>query len=115
MADEELKLRAEKYDYENYPDSQPYYVIRPFLSNIMALARSELSHQAQSGTLTLKTIRLMSCLPEQVLAEYDDLRALIRENQIRLDIAPKNEVLSLLEGMTVTTPNEDWLRASLVN
>lgn len=104
----------QKKQLENYADSRPYYVVRTLLPQAMLVARQTLKQQAsQPGGVQLKKIRLMSCLPDQVLAEYDDLRGLIADNNITLDVAPKNAFWSFVEGMDVTSPSASWLRESL--
>ena len=78
------------------------------------LARQELDKQAgEPGGISLKKIRLLSCLPEQVLAQYDDLRGMIEEHHIILQIAPKSKFWSFIEGMTVTNPRPRWLAEGL--
>jgi hypothetical protein len=104
-------LKDTRKQYIEFRDDQPYYVIRPVLKNIMVLAQEELSKKA--GPIQLKKIRLMSCLSDQVMAEYDDFRQLIEENNIELDIAPTNKFLSFFKGMNVSTPDPNWLKESL--
>lgn len=112
-ADKIKKLQSKKKKYATYPESKPYYVVRPFLPQAMAVARRTLAEQASQGQVKLKKIRLMSCVPQEVMAEYDDLRALIQENGIELDIAPTNGFMSMIEGIPVTSPSPKWLRKSL--
>lgn len=61
----------------------------------------------------LKRIRLMSCEPKKIFKAYPALREILNENDIVLDIAPKNKFFSFLFGKHVTTVNKDWLRRSL--
>jgi len=107
-------LVYERKELLSFKDSRPYYVVRTLLPQAMLVARAALKEQAaQPNGVTLKKIRLMSCLPDQVLAQYDDLRGLIDDNHITLDVAPKNVFWSFVEGMDVTSPSQSWLRESL--
>ncbi|MFL5783280.1 MAG: hypothetical protein ACJ76H_01640 [Bacteriovoracaceae bacterium] len=89
----------------NYPANKRYVKLFPILPRAFAVA-------AREDLSGVKKIRLLSCVPEQVLAYYKDLQAMINSG-IELDIAPKNKVMSLLEGKTVTSPDMNWLRKSI--
>lgn len=60
----------------------------------------------------LKQIRLMSCLPNQVLLAYPALTELISQNKITLDIAPEQVISSFLQDQQVTTLDQVWLAES---
>lgn len=108
------ELVSQRKEYETLPASEPYYVKRSVLPYAMQLARNKLAEQArQPEGVALKRIRLMLCLPNEVLAHYEDLRGLITDNKIELDIAPKNRFLSFIYGKTITSPDRGWLAKSL--
>lgn len=80
------------------------------LEQPMRVARMELLMQAATlQGVALRSVRLMSCKPQQVLLNYPNLRFLLEENKIPLDIAPSNQFWSWIEGFTVTSPAIDWM------
>lgn len=114
-------LRAERSEgiklinkYASWPPNRPTYQIKPLMPRVMEVARRELENQARSPQgVSLKRIRLMSCLSQLVLNQYGGLRALLKENSIVLDIAPENAIASWLDGQPVTSPNIEWLARSV--
>lgn len=118
---ERTKLTAERSRLENlinryrkWPPGKEAFLTKPLLPKVMEVAREELNRQAKTlGSVSLKRFRLMSCLPQLVLNQYDQLRALLKVNSIQLDIAPSNPVASWLDGQPVTTPDIEWLAKSV--
>ena len=109
-----LNLELRKLE-ELEANDKPLYRVLPIMPRIFALARAELARQSISGSKTgLRRIRLMSCQPREVLAQYSDLREMSEEFKLELDIAPPNRVMSALKGKTVTSPSKKWLRKSLI-
>lgn len=108
------KLRSQKQRLQKFSEEQPFFIVRPILPQAFRVAKKAATEKQLSPEgLPLKKIRLLSCIPHQVLAQYDDLRGLIEENHIELDIAPKNAFWSFVKGMDVTNPDIDWLKQSL--
>jgi hypothetical protein len=99
------KVQRYRGTVAKYPANKRYIKLFPILPRAFAVAaREDLSN--------VRKIRLLSCVPNQVLAYYKDLQAMI-DSGIELDIAPKNKFMSLLEGKTVTSPDINWLRKSI--
>jgi hypothetical protein len=108
------KLQKSRRDYLAVNLTQTLYQINPILPRAFSLARKELDLQARSRLgVSLKKIRLMACVPDQVLAQYRELTEMIQDHGLELDVAPKNKFLSFFEKKTVTSPDPVWLRKSI--
>lgn len=100
---------AEPGEVTNPEPSQTAYVMRTFLPRAMQRIRAELQAQTQAGRLQLKKLRWMSCMPQKVFATYREFGLAMQENSIAVDFAPKNELMSLVYGEDMVSPDLEWL------
>ncbi len=106
------KLIKQLKGLEQFDLETPLTVPKPILPQIFRKSSEKLRRLRDTDGIRLKRIRLASCVPEKILESNAPLRELIEENQIQLDIAPKQLIMSLIYGKTVTTLDWLWLAES---
>jgi hypothetical protein len=94
------------------PDETLYH-LKAFLPQIFRTMHVALEQlRASGGVVSVKRIRWMSCLPEQVFAVYPEFKQILDEFGIGLDVAPKQVLMSALLGKSVTGFDRLWLAES---
>jgi hypothetical protein len=93
--------------------SDDIYLIKSFLPQAFRVAENYLDARKKSGQPILtKRIRLVSCLPQDVLKRYPELPLMAKDNGIDFDVAPQEDLMSFLMGKTVTALDPDWFGES---
>lgn len=107
------KLKKRIADIENLDNSFPIYNKELFYNKVFSKSYAHLEKlKANKKKINLKNIRLMGCTPDEVLQGHKDLKRMIDDFNIGLDVAPKQRLMTLLKGKDVTTLDKDWLATS---
>lgn len=103
-----------KYTHaETLDEDYPVYGDRIFYNKIFSLAYDYLKTMKDNSQHNeLKSIRLMGCTPDKIMIGHPRLKALIDDFKISLDVAPKQNLMSLIKGKDVTTMDKRWLAMS---
>ncbi|HLD73880.1 MAG TPA: hypothetical protein VJB34_03160 [Bdellovibrionota bacterium] len=108
------KLTDQEIEEYHLKPNQEYWVPKPFLSRIFQKAKTMLAQKEERGEeIRLKRIRLVSCVPEVILQRYEDLNFVVEHYGIHIDASPKQELMSALNGKTVTQLDYFWLGESI--
>lgn len=61
----------------------------------------------------LKSLNIITCLPDQVATYYPDL-AKLKSSEIQVKFAPPNKLMSFIKGKAVTSPQLKWIKESFL-
>lgn len=95
---------------QDYP---VYGMPRPFLSIIFKRIQDVLAEKSKNGPIALKQIRFLNCDPDKILKRYPEFNSILKDYNIRLDISPAQQLMSLINGTRVSTLDPNWIEESL--
>lgn len=100
--------KIQKYFESLSPDDKLFDSPKPFLNRIFSLSRKVLNDKASNQSVKLKSIRFISCDPINAMNLYPDLKALVDENNIHIELSPAQNIQSWIRGHRVSTLDPRW-------